>query len=615
MAYIQGLQGEDLRQGVLATGKHFIGHSYSNGGLNCAPAQIGQGELFNTYLAPFQAAIGEAGLASIMNAYPELDGELVAASPRILTGLLRDRLGFDGLLVSDYEAVQMIHSYHNAAPDLAQAARLALGAGIDVELPTVACYGEALKAALEAGQVSIEMVDTAVRRHLQKKFELGLFEQPYVDEGRVLEVFETPENRRLARHIARQSLVLLKNDGLLPLKAGGTVGVIGPSAGDGRCLLGDYSYAATRQLLEFQLPPDSAFAAPRTPAGDQAFAEQDIQIITLLEGVRQAAGAGTEVRYAQGCSHTGGDARMREAAADVACVCDVVVLALGDLSGLTRDCTCGETRDSADLRLPAAQEALARAIIATGTPTVVVLLTGRPYALPWLEQRANAILQAWLPGEEGGHAIAEALFGVFNPGGKLPVSFPRSAGQVPIYYNHKPSGQRSNWYGDYVNEQVTPLYPFGHGLSYTQFEYRDLSLSSALLTQGETLEIALTVANSGERAGEEVVQLYLRDVYASAPRPVKELKGYLRLGLQPGEARRLTFHLPVDLLAFYNNELELGLEPGAVQVMLGSSSEDIRLRAEFELVGPPHMPVAQRLFTCPVSAKPVDSMAVDNLPA
>ncbi len=261
MAYVRGLQGEDLRQGVMATGKHFIGHSLSQGGQNCAPVYMGKRELYETFLAPFQAAIRDAGLATIMNSYPELDGEVVATSRRILTDLLRGELGFDGLVVSDYEAVLMIHNFHNVACDLPTAGRLALEAGIDVELPTVVCYGDPLKAALEAGELEMETIDTAVRRHLQKKFELGLFENPYVEEGRALEVFETPAQRDLAREIARQSMVLLKNDGLLPLeKSLSTLAVIGPNADHARALLGDYSYPATVELLDFQLSKEAGFA-------------------------------------------------------------------------------------------------------------------------------------------------------------------------------------------------------------------------------------------------------------------------------------------------------------------------------------------------------------------
>ena len=598
MAYIRGMQGADLSEGVMATGKHFIGHSLSQGGQNCAPVHIGKRELYEVFLGPFQAAIRDAGLATIMNSYPELDGEVVATSRRILTDLLRGELGFDGLVVSDYDAVVMIHNYHNAAADLATAGRLALEAGIDVELPTIVCYGDALKAALDAGDLDIETVDTAVRRHLYKKFELGLFENPYVDEGRVVEVFETAEQRALAREIASKSMVLLKNDGLLPLqKTVGTLAVIGPNADNGRSLLGDYSYAATKELVSFQAPPDSSF----TNIDEQELAEYDVKVVNVLKGIQAAVTPDTKVLYAKGCDHLSADTSGFDEAIRAAMQADAVILVLGDRSGLTPNCTSGETRDSADLRLPGVQEDLAKAILATDKPVAVVLVNGRPYAIPWLDERANAILEAWLPGEEGGAAVADILFGEVNPGGKLPVTFPRSVGQLPIFYNHKPSGMKSNWYIDYVSEKAAPLYPFGHGLSYTTFEYSNLSIARSQATAGEGLDITLTVANTGEVPGDEVVQLYIRDEYASVPRPMKELKGYSRLTLEPRQSKTVTFHLPVDQLAFYDADVNLVLEPGRVFVMLGSSSDDIRLRGEFEIVGAPKMLIRERIFVCPVT--------------
>lgn len=597
VAYVKGLQGRSLVEGVMATGKHFVGHSSSQGGLNCGPVHMGLREVYDVYLAPFQAAIRDAGLASIMNAYPELDGEVIAVSRRILTELLREELGFDGLVVSDYGAIDMIHSYHYAAADRATAARMALEAGIDVELPSIICYGDPLKAALEAGDISLETIDLAVRRHLRKKLELGLFDNPYVDEGRVLEVFETPENRALAREIARQSMVLLKNDGTLPLnKTIRTLAVIGPNADDRRSQLGDYSYAATVELLMLQSPEDSCFAR----CDPATLGQHDVQITTILEGIKAAVSPETQVLYAKGCDNLDTDISGFDEAIRIAQHGDAVILVLGDRSGLTPDCTTGETRDSADLLLPGVQEELARAVIATGKPVVVVLVNGRPFAMPWLAEHANAILEAWLPGEEGGGAVADLLFGDANPGGKLPVTFPRSVGQVPIFYNYKPSGMRSHWYVDYVAEKVTPLYPFGHGLSYTSFEYSDLSISREQATGGESVDVSLTVTNTGPVAGDEVVQLYVRDEFASTPRPVKELKGYTRVTLQPGESKTVTFHLPVDQLAFYDNNRSLVVEPGRILVMLGSSSDDIRLNGEFEITGAATMPVKERVFACPV---------------
>ncbi|HUH97244.1 MAG TPA: glycoside hydrolase family 3 N-terminal domain-containing protein [Anaerolineales bacterium] len=600
VAYIKGLQSENLAEGVMATGKHFVGHSLSQGGLNCAPVHLGMNEIHDVYLAPFQAAIRDAKLASIMNAYPELDGQVIAASRRILTDMLRGQLGFDGLVVSDYEAINMLHNFHKVAINTSCAAALALNAGIDVELPSAVCYGAPLKSALQNGEINMELVDTAVRRHLKKKFELGLFEDPYVDENRVLEVFETPEQRALAHEIACKSMVLLKNDGCLPLKKTiKTLAVIGPNADAPRNQLADYSYAAMRQLMEWKAPENSAFLDVQA----DLLSQHDVKISSVLQGIQAAVSPGTRVLYAKGCDLTGPDASTFEQARQIAQQSEAVVLVLGDRSGLTPDCTTGETRDSADLKLPRAQEDLAEALLAAGKPVVVVLINGRPLAIPALEEKANAILEAWLPGEEGGSAVAEVLFGDVNPGGKLPITFPRSVGQVPIYHSAKPAGTRSYWYVDYVSEQVTPLYPFGHGLSYTTFEYSELVIGPKQTAAGGSVDIGLRVRNAGRSAGEEVVQLYVCDEFASTPRPARELKGYRRLALDPGQTRRITFHLPVNQLAFYDNDLCLVVEPGPIKVMVGSSSADIRLTGEFEITGPKRTAVSDRVFVCPVSVE------------
>jgi beta-glucosidase len=595
VSYIKGLQGEDLTEGVMATGKHFIGHSLSQGGLNCGPVRMGMNEIYDIYLSPFHAAIRDAGLATIMNAYPELDGEVVATSRRILTDLLRKELGFEGLVVADYEAIIMINNFHYVAADEAQAACIALEAGIDVELPTCVCYSNPLKAALEAGDISLEAIDRSVSRHLQKKFELGLFENPYVDEGKVLEVFETPENRSLAREIAHQSMVLLKNDGILPLsKTSGSLAVIGPNADEGRNLLGDYSYTSMKELFTSRAIEDSSFV-DLNPA---SIAPHEVSVMTILESVKMAVSAGTKILYVKGCDNLEDDTSQFVEAVEIARKADVVILVLGDRSGLIPSCTTGETRDNADLRLPGVQEGLAKAILATGKPVVVVLVNGRPFAIPWLSQEANAILEAWLPGEEGGAAVADVLFGDVNPGGKLPITFPRSVGQLPIFYNHKPSGMRSHWYVDYVREKVTPLYPFGHGLSYTSFEYDDLHITPAQAMKGEKVDVSFRIANSGAVTGDEVVQLYVRDEFASIPRPMKELKGFVRVRLRPGEGKTVTFHLPVNQLAFFDNTLSLVLEPGRIFVMIGSSSDDIRLSGEFEITSAAEIPIRERVFVC-----------------
>lgn len=594
-AYIRGLQG-DLTSGVMATGKHFVGHSLSLGGLNCAPVQVGWNDLWNTSLPSFQAAIRDADLASIMCAYPEVDGEVVAGSKRILTDLLRGKLGFKGLLVSDYHAVNMIYDYHYAAAGMQEAAVKALEAGVDVELPSVYGYGNPLRAALEAGHINLEFVDAAVARHLEAKVKLGLFDDPYVDEGKVPEVFDRDEDRALATDIAAQTLVLLKNDGLLPLsKKLNTIAVIGPNADSVRNQLGDYSYVSTLGNMTRSHPKDSNYVD--TDLSD--IIARTTEGISLLDGV-QASLPDARILYAQGCDNLGPDTSGFGEAIEVAKQADVIILALGDRSGFLPDCTTGETRDSATLQLPGVQAALATQVIATGKPVVVVLINGRPFSEPWLHEHANAILEAWLPGEQGGIAIAQALLGDVNPGGKLPVSIPRHVGQLPMYYNYKPSGVRSNWHVNYVEESVEPLYPFGYGLSYTEFEYSNLKIDRPLTSLGGVVAISVNVKNAGQVAGHEVVQLYARDIVASSPRPVQELKGYARIGLKPGETRKVTFHLPVNSLAFVDPALELVLEAGKIDVMVGASSADIRLRGEFEIIEGGTLALEERIFDCPV---------------
>jgi beta-glucosidase len=596
MAYIRGLQGDDLSKGVMATGKHFVGHSFSQGGLNCGPVHIGWRDLWDVYLAPFQAAIRDAGLATMMNAYPELDGEVVAASRRILTDLLRDTLGFDGPVVSDYEAIIMLHNYHNLAETRKQAAIKALTAGIDVELPTVTCYGEDLLDAVKSGELKVEVVDLAVKRHLQKKYELGLFDNPYVDEKHVLEVFDTQANRDLAYTIACKSLVLLKNDGLLPLKPSGLkLAVIGPNADSSRSLMGDYSYAAVSELLRAMPDENSSFVA----LTDERLKALTVNVPTFLDVMKTKIPA-ADLQVSKGCEINSDDESGFDEAVAAVKSSDVAILVMGGLSGLSYECTTGEFRDTTDLGLPGVQEKLVKAILATGKPVCLVLIDGRPVSMPKLVGPVNAILEAWVPGEEGARAIVNTLFGEVNPGGKLPISIPRSAGQVPVFYNHKPSGMRSNIYGDYMNEEVTPLFPFGHGLSYTEFEYGNLKIEQEKDSTNRKLKICLSVKNVGQLSGEEVIQFYIRDEYASMPRPVKELKGFTRVSLQSGESKQVIFHLPVNQLAYYDADLKLILEPGTFEVMIGSSSDDIRLRGKFEIDGKNKTVIKDRVFVCPV---------------
>jgi beta-glucosidase len=602
IAYVRGLQGSDLRAGIVATGKHFVGYGASEGGMNWAPAHIPQRELRDVYVLPFEAAIKDARLASVMNAYSEIDGIPAGASRELLTDLLRGTLGFDGVVVADYFAVWTLLSYHRVARDEGDAARLALAAGIDVELPASQCYGAPLRAAIADHTVPVELVDTAVSRLLRMKFQLGLFEQPYVDADGAAAVFDTAEDRDLALQLARASIVLLKNDGgLLPLRKNRcAVAVIGPSADSIRLLQGDYHYPSHIEMMYG--PITDGDQSPR-PAGGVNLAQHFVRMVSVLDGIRAKLGPHTTLSVARGCDITGESTDGFAAAVAAARRSDVAIVVVGGKSGLVEGCTSGESNDRADLGLPGVQQALVEAVVRTGTPVVVVLVNGQPLALPWIAAHVPAIVETWLPGEEGGTAIADVLFGDVNPGGKLPISLPRSVGQVPVYYNHKPSGGRSHWKGDYVGLSATPLFPFGHGLSFTQFTYSDLEITPRHSDARGTVCIAVTVSNTGSRLGDEVVQLYVRDLAGSVTRPVKELKGFKRLSLAPGARVRVTFQLAVSQLGFHDRGLAYVVEPGTIGVMVGASSEDIRVDGAFEIVGDLAEVSASKRFSTPVSVE------------
>ena len=583
VAYVRGLQGDDISRGVIATVKHFAGYGKSEAGLNHAPSDIPPRMLREVYLYPFEKAVREAGVLSVMNAYQEIDGVPCAASRELLTSVLRDEWGFAGLVVSDYYAVLMLNTFHRIASDRVEAARLALSAGIDMELPKDDCCTGAITGKVAAGGFPVEIIDRAVGRVLSVKFKLGLFDKPYVESPVVSGIFDTAANRALALEAARKSVVLLKNEGnLLPLdKSAGTVALIGPHVDSARNQLGDYSYPGHIGITAMT----AASLDCRLPAEDLLPDTVPVRVVTLLEGVRAKLGAGANVLYAGGCGVSDRSEDGIARAVEVARQADTIVLAVGGKSGLMPDCTCGEMRDSADLRLPGVQEKLVKAVCDTGKPVVLVIVDGRPLALGWMAERIPAILMAWKPGEEGGNALADVLFGDYNPGGKLPVTFPRSVGQVPIYYGIRPSGGRSQFWGDYADLPAAPLYEFGYGLSYTTFELGDLTITPSLVNADETVTVKAGVKNSGSRRGDEVVQLYISDVASSLTRPVLQLKGFRRLSLNPGETGTVEFELPVAELAYYGINMKLAVEPGVFTVMLGTSSKSIRLEGQFEVRG------------------------------
>jgi beta-glucosidase len=587
VAYVRGVQGDDPTRGVAATGKHFLGYGASEGGHNHKPAHVGPRELREVFARPFLAAIQEAGLLAVMNAYNEVDGLPCGGSAAILDDLLRGELGFDGLVVADYFTTALLIASHRVAADKAAAARMALEAGLDVELPALDCYA-LLVGAVERGEVPMEMVDRSVRRVLGLKFRLGLFEDPYVDAGRAPEVYQTAETRDLARRAAARSIVLLRNEGdLLPLRPDiSRVAVVGPAADDIRLLEGDYHYPAHLEIIYRE---DAAGAGGVSAPGDRAAFRPGPYfppMVTPLAGIRAAVSSATEVVYARGSGVLGGGEDGIAAAVDAVRGADVAVVCVGGRSGLVPGCTSGEFRDAADLSLTGLQPRLVEAVVATGTPTVVVLVNGRVLALPWIAAHVPAVLEAWLPGEEGGHAIADVLFGRVSPSGRLPVTMPRSVGQIPLSYNRKWDQHAGIGLGaDYTDLPASPLFPFGHGLAYTRFEYRGLEIDPGSVRADDTVRIRLRVTNTGGRAGEEVVQLYVRDPVATVTRPIQQLAGFARVPLEPGTTRAVTFTLHPSQLGLYDRAMRFVVEPGEVVVRIGASSEDIRLEGRFAIEG------------------------------
>jgi beta-glucosidase len=595
VAYVRGLQGE-LEDGVAATGKHFLGYGFSEGGLNHASAHIPTRELLEQVAMPFAAAIRDAGLAAVMNSYSDLDG-IPTISATILRELLRGRLGFTGHTVADYTSVDRLVDWQAVAATRADAARIGLEAGLDVELPTVSCYGGILAGEVEAGRVPEALVDEATARVLRTKFQLGLFERPYVDAENAEQAVGTPRHRDLARHLARKSLVLLANDGVLPLRnTVRSIAVIGPNADSLRRQRGVFHYPSQVEVIQaierIVAEVGGDLPGPAVSGGDLS-----LEGVTILAAIREQAPSGTVVRYALGCDVDGNSTSGFAEAVAAAVASDVAVVVVGESSGMVPGYTNGEFHDRADIRLPGAQEALIESLAETGTPLVVVLVTGRPPALTAVAERAAAILLAWLPGQEGGPAIAEALFGRTNPGGKLPISLPRSVGQLPVYYNHKSGGGRSFPYGDYWDSPATPLYSFGHGLSYTSFELANLDVTPTTTTPDGEVEVSVEIKNGGTVAGDTVVQLYARDPVASLARPLRELRGFQRLELQPSERRKVRFRLRTAELGFLNSELEFVVEPGEFELSVGFSADDLLLSKTFRVEGDRPEPVERVFFS------------------
>ena len=558
VAAVRGYQGTTLPLAddrVFATLKHFAGHGSHEGGINTAPPLVSERLLRAELLVPFQAAV-RAGAVTVMPSYNEVDGIPSHANEWLLTDVLRREWGFNGLVVSDYFGIEQMQTRHHVAADKADAGAQALEAGVDLELPDPYGFPE-LVALVNGGRIPESMIDRSVTRVLRAKFLAGLFEQPYVDPDRAERVANTAAHQALALETARKSLVLLKNQGnLLPLNRGRikTLAVIGPNAKG--LHLGGYS---------------------RDPGRG----------VDVLAGITFGAGAGVKVLHAEGVRITeheanwGADAvvlgdaaknrvRIKEAVA-VARQADAIVLAIGTNESVSREAWAdNHLGDVADLRLMSNQEELVDAMLQTGKPVIALLINGRPLAVPTVAARVPAIIEAWYPGQEGGTAIADVLFGDINPGGKLPVTFPRHSGQLPVYYNRRPTSFRNHL--DLTRE---PLWGFGFGLSYTTFGLDDLRLASPVIARDGHTEVSVRVMNTGRRAGDEVVQLYIRDQVSSVTRPVKELRGFERVALKPGESKRVAFTLGPDELSMIDRRMHRVVEAGRFDVMVGTSATPV----------------------------------------
>lgn len=573
-AYVKGLQS----QGIIATLKHFVGYSASRAGRNLAPVSAGPREVADVLLPPFEMALRDGGVRSIMHSYAEVDGVPAAADRSLLTDLLRGEWGFDGTVVADYFGFAFLHNLHGVADGPADAARQGLEAGIDVELPSQDTFGAPLREAIEAGEVPEELVDLALARLLTQKEDLGLLDETFDGPEPTGPVdLDPPHARDLARRLAEESLVLLSNDGTLPLAADetgtarpgpGKIAVIGPNADRFEALFGCYSFI--NHVLDHH-----------------PHAEKGIEAPTVLEALR-AQLPDSEITYARGCDVQELDRSGFEEAVALAAQSEIAVLVMGDHAGLFGRGTTGEGCDVDSLELPGVQRDLVEAVLATGKPVVLVLVTGRPYAVGWALERCAAVVQSFFPGEEGGTAIARVLAGAVAPSGRMPVSMPRNAGSAPYSYLHPRLGGPTT----VTNLDTTPPVAFGHGLTYTCFERTNLSVAPEHGTQG-VITASVEVRNTGRRAGTDVVQLYAHDPVASVTRPVAQLVAFTRVDLEPGQCARVTFEVPTTRVSFSDRDLVRVVEPGELQLWVGPDCATRETEATTTLVGEVHRVTAQ----------------------
>jgi beta-glucosidase len=557
---VRAVQGDDLRaQDKTVAGLcHYPGQSEPVSGIERGAMEISERKLREVFLPPWEAGIKQCGALGVMATYPAIDGVPAHASKEIMTGILREEFGFEGLVLSEGGGIGTL-VYEGLAPTQKEAGQLALAAGVDVGISYESGYmGDMIRSVLE-GKLAMGLVDRSVRRVLKMKMRLGLFEKPFVDPKRAKKIVHNANHQALALQAAREGVVLLKNQGnLLPLRKDlKSIAVIGPNADHAKNQLGDYTANTVSQ-----------------------------EVITVLDGIRAVVSKRTEVHYVKGCDVIGDKLDEIERAKKAAHDADYAIVVVGENEWQQRNdegqrvATSGEGFDVASLDLTGRQQDLVKAVAATGTPTAVILVNGRPLSTRWIVDKIPAILESWIPGERGGQAIAEILFGDVNPSGKLSVTIPRHVGQLPVYYNAKKSKRywlEKGWGKSYADMDHRPLYPFGHGLSYTSFEYSNLRFDKKTAGIGGTFQVAVDIQNTGKRAGKETVQLYIQDIIATVSIAEMELRGFAKLQLNPGEKKEVTFTISPEHLALYNRHLERVVEPGEFKVKVGASSGDIRL--------------------------------------
>lgn len=606
-AFTKGIQEKetDGRKAESAA-KHFLGFHNSLGGIHGANCEISDRLLEEVYGKPFQAAITEHSLRGIMPCYCSLNGEPVSASKEIITDLLREKMGFDGICVSDYGAVANVHQVQHIGESITEAGLLCMEAGMDVEMQMETAYNDELMEWFRSGKADIKILDQAVRRILEAKFRMGLFEHPFALEGEDLkETFYKQEDEEIVLQSARESLILLKNNGVLPIKKDvKRIAVIGCHAKNARSFFGGYTHLSMVEAIhavansiagmeagsvngkKAALVPGTQIQSDETEEFDAILKQQKPECRSLLEQLKQSLPQ-VEITYAYGYPIAGNDLSHLPEALEAVKKADLVIMTLGGKHGSCSVASMGEGVDCTDINLPVCQETFIREAAKLGKPMVGIHLDGRPISSDAADQYLDAILEAWSPSEAGAAAITDALTGAYNPGGKLPLSVARTSGQIPVYYNH-PNGSawhqgESIGFANYVDMPHTPRYFFGHGLSYTQFAYSDLDIKARKVNPEEVIEMEVTVKNTGDVKGEEVVQLYVRDLYSSVTRPVKELAGFCRISLMPGEKKTIQFRMKASQLSFLDKKKQWKVEKGEYEVQVGSSSEDIRLRDTFKI--------------------------------